>query len=209
MNHLLRILAVLVVLCATGAAQEKIQRFEAGADFTYLRLHTPSSIAGNRLGIGGRFSFNINETFAIDSEWSNSLSEQPILFTGEFTGGRSNEIFAGVKAGGRGRRFGIFMKLRPGLITAGNVAKIISPGPVTFLTVKMGRRIDPLLDAGGVFEFYLSKRWILRYDVSDTIIFYGDGVRFVNFPPPFPTDARVSGSSTQNLRITAGVSYRF
>jgi hypothetical protein len=206
MSNLLRTLAALIVFCATAAAQDRIQRFEAGADFTYLRLHTPASVVDNRLGFGGRFTFNFNQMFALDSEWSTSPSDNTTLFGQEFAGGRSNEIFAGIKAGGRIRRYGIFMKLRPGLITAGNVVKTLDFNSFALTT---GRRIDPLLDAGGVLEFYPSKHWILRYDLSDTIIFYGDTAKVINLPPPLPTEVRGSGNSTQNFRFTAGISYRF
>ena len=40
------------------------------------------------------------------------------------------------------------------------------------------------IDVGGVVEFYVSPRWMARFDVGDTIIRYGE-IRFPGLPPSF------------------------
>jgi hypothetical protein len=104
--------------------------------------------------------------------------------------------------------------LRPGIIRTGNVLKTadfssINPICNCTQTFTSGPRTDFLLDAGAVFEMYPYKKWIVRYDVSDKIIFYGDGLRTVNVPPPAPPLSVNSGFASNTFNMTIGVSYRF
>jgi hypothetical protein len=215
-TNVARLGAVLAVLCAYGSillAQQAPSKYEIGGEFTYLRLH-PRPLIDNRLGFGARFTYNFNDLFALDTEWSITPADKPLpLPKTDFTGGPTNEFFAGLKVGGRKKNFGLFAKLRPGLITNGSVVKVLDfstiTGPFMPPAIITGRRTDPLLDAGAVIEFYPAKRWILRYDVSDTIIFYGDGVRAIGLSPPITTGPPNPGFAVNTFHFTAGISYRF
>jgi hypothetical protein len=61
----------------------------------------------------------------------------------------------------------------------------------------------------GVREVYPYKKWILRYDLSDKIIFYGDGLRTLNIPPPAASLAVNPGAASNVFNMTVGVSHRF
>jgi hypothetical protein len=83
----------------------------------------------------------------------------------------TRSAFVGIKGGKRWDRFGVFGKVRPGLASYSAVIKQASPT----LSFQPGRRTDPSLDVGGVLEFYVSRKMLLRYDFGDTIIHYNSG----------------------------------
>jgi hypothetical protein len=205
--------AVLAVVCSSllNASAQDVPRYEVGAEFMYLRLH-PYTITYNRFGFGTRFTLNLNKSFAIDSEWSYTPAARPVI--SGFDGGRTTQAFVGLKAGKRMDKVGIFFKLRPGFITNSNVFKsqnlaVSDPSRGGQPLEIFGRRFDPLLDTGAVFEIYPSKHWVLRYDVSDTLIFYRHGLQTFGFLPAPVTVTQEPGYRSANLHLSAGISYRF
>ena len=115
-------------------------------------------------GIGGRFSWNLSPSLAVDTEFN--------FYPEDYTprsvqdGGRVFSLFAGVKAAAiRRDKFAIFGKIRPGLVTFGNV-----PVQTSALNVENRKLTHFATDLGGVFEYYVSPRWILRTDVGVTLI---------------------------------------
>jgi len=192
------------------SAQQAPSKIELGGQFDYFRLHAGTD---DRFGFGVRFTYNFNDLYSLDTEYDITPSNKTSIKT-DFVGGRTEEFFIGPKIGGRKQRYGAFMKLRPGVIRTANVLKtanFFSINPVCSCTqvFTSGPRTDFLLDAGAVFEMYPYKKWILRYDVSDKIIFYGDGLRTLNIPPPAAPLAVNPGAASNVFNMTVGVSYRF
>ena len=107
-----------LVLCTYHAnAQTKpstdLPKYEVGADFTTFTIN------GNQIevGAGGRFTFNINQSFALEAAGYFSPGTCDSC-PGQVTG-RIGEGLFGLKAGKRFSKVGIFAKARPGFMTIG------------------------------------------------------------------------------------------
>lgn len=106
-----------------------------------------------------------------------------------------------VISGWRGKRLGFFGKARPGFLSFDNAITqvFVPPALVTF---EFGRRTFFAVDAGGVFEFYPSRRFAFRVDVGDTIIRY-----------PRIAANNVGGfvpaATTHNFQVSTGIQFRF
>jgi hypothetical protein len=114
------------------------------------------------------------------------------MFQGQFGG----------KIGKRFDRWGLFGKVRPGFVGFTRVLEFPAGGqlpPGNFAFVK---RYYPSLDVGGVVEFYVSPRWMARFDVGDTIIRYGE----VSIPGGLPF---VPQETQQNFQFSSGIGFRF
>src|SRR5215510_14211720 len=77
-----------------------VPRFELGGQVYGL---TSSKVSDS--GAGGRFTYNLNQYFAIDTEVNASL-----YLDDEASGVNGAQVFAGVKVGRRFNDFGIFAK---------------------------------------------------------------------------------------------------
>jgi len=75
------------------------------------------------------------------------------------------------------------------------------PGNIRFV-----RKFYPSLDVGGVIEFYVSPRWMARFDIGDTIIRYGD-LRLPGFSISSPFI--IEGKTQHNLQLSSGIAFRF
>ena len=126
-------------------------------------------------GFGARIGYNFTENFALEAEGNFFPRER------EFGGGRKSQAHFGVKAGKRFEQVGVFVKARPGFVHFGegdlqerrDVACItIFPPPRGCFEGK--GRTDFAFDVGGVFEYYPSRRTIIRFDAGDTIIRMGE-----------------------------------
>lgn len=112
----------------------------------------------------GRYTFNLSPSLALEG----SIGYLPGFQT-SFGVDNGHELLAlaGVKAGWRGRRLGLYGKLQPGVAS-------FSPG--LNVTTAFGqppdyqRRTSFALDDGAALEFYPSARTILRFDVSQTLL---------------------------------------
>jgi hypothetical protein len=191
---------------SSGAQQTK--RFEVGAQFTSL-LVEPSNVgflsaSGSRRnaepGFGGRFTFNLTESVAFEAEGNYFTRNQ----FASLQGGHIFQGQFGVKIGRRFDRWGLFGKARPGFVGFTRVLEF--PGgvqvPVVNLYVK---KLYPSLDIGGVGEFYISPRWMARFDIGDTLIHYGE-VQFPLVLPPFIIQQK---ETRHNLQISSGIGFRF
>jgi hypothetical protein len=105
-------------------------------------------------GAGGRFSYNLNNHIALDSEVNFFLPDEGPAY--------ATQGLFGIKAGKRTRYFGIFAKARPGFQTN--------------LTGSDDDKPRLALDVGGVAEFYPNRHVVLRFDAGDVIIPYGNQV---------------------------------
>ncbi len=149
-------------------------------------------------GLGGRFTWNMCPSLALETEFNIFPNDyRPSSAT---DGGRIFSWFAGLKvAAVRRNKFAVFGKIRPGLVTFGNVA--VQTGPTT---VENRRVTHFATDLGGVFEYSLTRRWILRTDLGITLIYIGD--RSVQAGPGSFITA--PGEIRPALQFTTGFSYR-
>jgi hypothetical protein len=112
----------------------------------------------------GRYTWNLSPSLALEG----SLGYLPGYQT-SFGVDNGHELLAlaGVKAGWRRRRFGLYGKIEPGLasFSPGLNVQIHPDQPTDYQ-----RRTNFALDTGGVLELYPSARTILRFDVSQTLI---------------------------------------
>jgi hypothetical protein len=188
---------------------ERTKRFEVGAQFTSLFVepaNVPFSVTLPREhtepGFGARFTFNLTQSIAFEAEGNYYTREQ-------FTFPQGGHMFQGQFGGKVGKRFdrwGLFGKARPGFVGFSRVLEapfgVQIPANLGFV-----RKLYPSLDIGGVVEFYISPRWMARFDVGDTIIRYSE----IRFPGGVQNSSFVlRGRETQhNLQVGSGIGFRF
>jgi hypothetical protein len=146
----------LFFICFAAEARPQDQPdgpWEVGGQFTATSFHAPGEKA---LGFGGRVGRGFGSHLGFEAE-ANYYPQNPSSNYGE------TEVVAGVKAGGHLGRWSLFGKLRPGLMNFGGDFARRNPGVTSRFA----------LDVGGVAELNLTPRFGLRFDVGDTIIFYG------------------------------------
>jgi len=189
----------------SGSAEKRTKRFEVGAQFTSLFVD-PSNSQGSLFiprihtepGVGGRVTFNLTESIAFEAEGNYypreqfSFPEGGTMFQGQFGG----------KIGKRFDRWGVFGKARPGFV--GFTRVLQNPFGVQLPPLSFVRRLYPSVDVGGVVEFYISPRWMARFDVGDTIIRYGE-IRFSDLAASFT----VPSVTRHNLQVSSGIGFRF
>ena len=154
---------------------ERTKRSEVGVQFTSLFVEpadVPLSASLPREhtepGFGGRFTFNLTESVAFEAEGNYytrvqfSFPQGGHLFQGQF----------GAKVGKRFDRWGLFGKARPGFVGFSQVFDF--SGVQVGVVNPVAKKLYPSLDVGGVVEFYISPRWMTRFDVGDTAIRYGE-----------------------------------
>lgn len=214
------IAVALIVLIAggnrmAGAQTEEAKKFEVGAQFTSLSIREGFN-PRTEPGVGGRFTYNLTDFLALEAEGNFFVRSD---FSNAFrTGGRAVEGLAGVKIGKRYKTFGIFGKVRPGLISFSQGAVDYTlvnttPGASFPIEVRTRRLTHFAADIGAVLEFYPSRRIVTRIDAGDTIIHFGDMTvnsftliapgTFAPFRFSFPSD------TSHNFQFSAGVGFRF
>jgi hypothetical protein len=188
----------------SGATETQTKRFEVGAQFTSLFVK-PSNAQGSLFdprihtepGLGGRVTFNLTESIAFEAE-GNYFTREQFSFP---EGGKMFQGQFGGKIGKRFDRWGVFGKARPGFVGFSRVFQSLG---VQLPAFSFTRKLYPSLDVGGVVEFYVSPRWMARFDVGDTIIRYG-AIRFPGLAPSFA----VPSVTRHNLQVSSGIGFRF
>ncbi|MGZ8845544.1 MAG: hypothetical protein ACXW3C_03685 [Pyrinomonadaceae bacterium] len=210
------IIAVFLILISpqTNAQDNgsvKDRKFEVGGDISTVTFGSGIT----ELGVGGRFTYNLNSHVALEA--AGYYFPNNCNFCGRNSGRVSEGLF-GVKIGKRFNKWGIFGKVRPGVLSFSKgqfdiVSLTSSTVPLSFVTVE--KRLNTFaIDVGGVLEFYPTKRIITRMDFGVTGNHYGS--RTTNFPVldpvtgtyslrPFTTPAQNLGT----LQLTFGIGYRF
>ena len=196
---------LLVMLCvASPAAHAQAgarpdvdgHRAEVGAFYTGVNLEGFGETVN---GLGGRFGYNFDKHLALDAEFG--FFPETHLGNSQF--GQKTQAFAGIKAGARANRVGLFAKLRPGVMFIGEVTSGFNCSGTNF-----GRTCRPshnnfALDAGGVLELYPSARTIVRLDAGDTI------VRIRNTTRGLLGSSTAVSDTTHNFQFSVGFGYRF
>lgn len=204
--------------------RRELPRFEVGAQFTSMSVapvtrNNPcpdclsSDVVHTEPGFGGRFTFNINKIYALEVEGNFFTREQPtrlpnptgFMFQGQF----------GLKIGKRFENWGVFGKFRPGFVGFTKVNELVR----TFFQLRnqvipaiagewrVGKVAYPSVDIGGVVEFYISRRWMARFDIGDTVIRYGE-VSTDSLAAREPI-LRRGVEYHHNLQVTSGFAFRF
>jgi hypothetical protein len=188
--------ALLCILGAQAQAQHtdtttaEVPRYEIGGLVYNLGGGNHSDLAD--AGFGGRFTYNLTKYLAVDTELSASVD-----FDDDYFVVNGAQGFAGLKAGGRYKRVGVFAKARPGFVTNFHRAR---PGGASPFDAE--RIAKPAFDLGGVFEIYLSRNAAIRFDASDVIIpFGGDVIEEVRCPCPRRLGTTHSFASSIGLTV--------
>lgn len=149
-------------------------------------------------GIGGRFSWNLTPTLAAETEFNFYPSDYTPQSAQD--GGRTFSWLTGVKAAAiRREKYAIFGKAGAGLVSFSNVAVQTSA-----TTVENRMLTHFATDLGGVFEYYVSPRWIWRTDAGLTLIQIHS--RSVSLGPGGTVTA--PGSLRPAFQFSTGFSYR-
>ena len=188
----------------SSAAQEGTKRFEGGAQFTSLFVQ-PSNPFGTvtapfehtEPGFGARVTFNLTDSVAFEAE-GNYFTRQQFAF---LQGGHMFQGQFGGKVGKRFEKWGVFGKARPGFVGFSRVVEF--PGIQLPAPLRFKRKLYPSVDVGGVVEFYISPRWMARFDVGDTII------RYSEIPIPGLTQPFAPAATRHNLQVSSGIGFRF
>jgi hypothetical protein len=211
---------IVAILCAaflhvghsSAQAQTDPPKVEVGGQVTFLNLApvTFSGVAPTRVsdvGVGRRTTFNLNRTFSLEAEvnfFPSVKGENSIL--GAENNGRKVEALFGGKAGIRREKYGLFGKVRPGLMHFDEVFDCLGPRDPD-LQCGPHPKTQFALDVGGVAEYYPSRHVALRLDVGDTIIRFSERHFFEVDLSPLPETLRARTSN--NLQFNIGIAYRF
>ena len=196
--------------------QENSQVFDVVFDVGE-NYRIPADTHQTEYGFGGRFTYNFNKNAAVEAEanffpvdrLSRTGRERERIFgTSEFfrvflePQGRKFQAVAGPKIGYRGKKVGVFGKIRPGLFYVERLP-IIDTLSVTLPNIGIfadeKKAIFFSTDVGGVVEVYPSKRTVLRFDIGDMIIRY-NAQEPKAFNPAF---------TRHTLQFSTGFGFRF
>jgi hypothetical protein len=210
---------------SSGGSSFDAPRWEAGGQATMVHLANfesdnlingplPSLAAPfggfrrNNYGFGGRLGYNITHYLAVEGEVNFFPAKSGTI------GGQMTEFLAGVKAGARGEHWGLFGKVRPGLMHFGfgdsNCTIRTPTGTIIGSHPCLNSTNDFALDVGGVLEAYPSSGSIIRLDVGNTLINMGtrNGSIFQNtLNGTLP--AATGTVTTNNLQVSLGAGFRF
>jgi hypothetical protein len=201
---------------------QSVPKVEIGAQYSQLWLFEHPGLTGPdvrhtrpSIAIGGRVAYNLTEHLSLEAE----ANFFPYKVPGEnlVSGGRPFQMQFGVKAGKRFRRFGLFAKARPGLVSFGGAGRVrlgellVGPDGTEFFDVIITaeRKTHLSLDVGGVFEVYAARRVFARFDAGDTMIRYGSHLDAdFTFPVAADPTFEVRPRTRHNLQFSAGVGVR-
>jgi hypothetical protein len=208
----LGILIVLLLPVYVFAQADEIKKKEVAAEFSTIDRDDNGESRG-AIGFGARFTYNLNKNFALET------SGYVFPFHNGFdpaNNGTITEWVGGLKAGKRFRTWGIFGKVRPGVLSRsqGNFV-ITQTGTGSFpFQFQQKRETSFATDLGAVLEFYPSKRIVTRFDAGDTLIHFGSRAsNSISFDQntniytliPFTVPSR----TTHNFQFSASVGFRF
>lgn len=209
---LLAFITCLLITSNSNAQTEDLPKREIAAEFATLNRDSFSGIR-TEAGFGGRFTLNLNENVALEA--AGFFFPRSCFDCRD--NGKITEAVAGIKAGKRFQKWGLFAKARPGIVRFSRGRfNVISAPPTPFDLVAF--EIKPLthfaVDVGGVVEFYHSRRIVTRFDFGDTIINSRRRTQnFLQFDPvtgqstlfPIP----VPGRTSHNFQFSASVGFRW
>ncbi|MDQ1639296.1 MAG: hypothetical protein QOF62_2635 [Pyrinomonadaceae bacterium] len=197
-------------------------KFEVGAQLTSLTFNPPRQLSGDivffgenrpqtETGLGARFTFNLNRFVGLEAVINYFPTADGVAAGAT---GRVLQGQFGIKAGRRFERFGLFGKVRPGFVSFSRSQNLVGTRQLTFAgfpfvqgDFEFARRTFFANDLGGVLEFYPTRRWALRFDLGDTLIYYGE--RSVPTFQLHPTFVTAPSERRHNFQFSSGFSFRF
>lgn len=213
-NKLAVAMLLVLFLCVANADAQngELPKVELAVEFSALGRDDFSGSKSNA-GVGGRFTFNLNESVALEA--AGYFFPQRCLNCEK--NGRVTEGLFGVKAGKRFKNWGIFAKARPGFMSFGdgNFEFVAAPMTPAFpFATRVSRSTHFAVDLGGVVEFYPSRKIVTRFDFGDTIVHYQSRTaNFLGFDPAtgqsFLAPFRIPSRTRHNFQFIAGVGFRF
>jgi hypothetical protein len=148
-------------------AQEKLPRFEAAPIFAEYHAPALSRAVTDQFELGGRFTWNWLSHLSLEAEYASTLSKPGAETQND--GGYFSQALFGVKSGVRWKKWGLFAKFRPGLVSYSMVVTSFS----NQAGFGFGRLTNAAFDVGGGAEFFLPRHWLFRYDAGDLITHQG------------------------------------
>jgi len=168
-----------MVLSLSSFAQNSAPpRYEVGGQVSIINFNPIFDFKRIEVGGGGRFTFNINEYLAAETQVDFFKKDEPLriatvgIETVELPlwGNKTLAVF-GVKSGWRNRRIGVFGKARPGFVHFSSVPGLIGRfDALVSPALPVPKKTAFAMDAGGVFEYYPTRGAVFRLDMGDTIV---------------------------------------
>lgn len=206
---------MLVLICAATAIAQSDDppRYEVAGEFSTITREDFNTVFRAELGLGGRFTFNLNKNIAFEGAgyfFPRSCLDCPF-------NGRITEVVGGLKAGKRFEKWGIFAKVRPGIVnfSKGQFNIVPNPSEPSFpFTFQVKPLTNFATDVGGVLEFYPSKHIVTRFDAGDTIIHIRERTRNnLRFDPNTNifslVPIRVPGDTIHEFQFSASIGFRW
>ena len=163
------LLLISTLLPSIARGQDGPARFEVGPVLSFDREYNRAE--PNRFLIGGRVAWNIGRHLGLEGEASTSPNN--FASGSGYVGGRLMGGLFGAKYGARWGKLGIFGKARTGFVQWSAVANgLVATASGGFMLVT-ARQTSPVLDLGGAFEYYVSRRWMIRIDPGINLIWHG------------------------------------
>jgi hypothetical protein len=190
---LVTIVLVPQTLHAQMRQNSDLPRYELGIEANINQLDGVGVWGG---GIGGRFHYNFDQHFALDSELTyrqHDIATLSGLSLNTAVVGQTSGLF-GVRAGQRDGEYGFFAQARAGFLhfSNGNGASLLTRDTV------------PAFDVGGSFERYHGPV-ILRFGLSELIVPYGSA----KLAPDPPSTAPQPQPGLLGTRASPMVSFGF
>lgn len=197
-----------------GLAQHNAPKLEIGPQFSVLKLKFVYKIPGNDVqaddywvGVGGRVTYNITDNLAVEGTLEKFLTD--VRKPTSFLSSAQPDVqgFAGLKAGVRRQKFGVFGKLRPGFT---RFTPVLDCTAIDFASCSEVGDTSFSLDAGGVVEGYVSRRFMVRGDVGALYLRHRDTTLFFSGEPGHPAQLFTNpGFKKVTLHFSVGVGFRF
>jgi outer membrane protein with beta-barrel domain len=197
---------LLLVASAQAKAQSDVPRVEVGVQGSVI--NTPPNRFHRETfgGFGGRVTINLTPAIAVEGQvdyYPEDITNRPTA-NNEFRDVKPDLTgLFGIKAGLRREKFGVFGKLRPGFARFSPIqdCSSISNCP-DVRTTGVG------LDVGGAVEGYISRRFMVRFDVGDTYLHLRKTQFLVADVSGTFLDTR-DAEGRHNLQVSVGVGFRF
>ncbi len=201
---------------AQGRNMEK-HPFEVGGQIGFINLgplQTVTTVEGGPvirsnqfdqtyLSLGGRLGYNLTSNIAFEAE-GNFIPKRNFS---EIEQSRKTQFLAGIKAGIRREKFGLFAKVRPGIMHFSVLPSHTTctlPTPTNPVCTPESQT-NLAVDLGGVLEYYPSPRTIVRFDAGNTLVRFKDAG-----PTQIFTSVRTTPADTvHNFQASLGFSFRF
>jgi len=204
-------------------------RFEVGIQYSVLRLTRGAFIFGptsveavprqvrSPMGAGTRIVYNLKRSWSFEAEM-NVFGEQSVFQehadfvccgVGKVMDGRIVEVLAGTKIGHRWRRTGVYLRIRPGVLHFSKTLRDAFRVPGVGFGGNFDKaRTDFVTDVGGTLETYVTDKWLVRFDMGDTIQFFSGLNSTLRQQVPFSPDV-TRAQTYHNFQIGVGTSFRF